>query len=55
MQSNSKNFGFIILLNQSFKASMVNLSSMEKSSAKDEDFSLDSSGEEASFNCLWVT
>ena len=55
MQSKSKNFGFIILLNQSFKVSMVNLSSMEKSSAKDEHFSLDSIGEVASFNCLRVT
>ena len=35
-QSSSKNFGFIILLNQSLKESMVNFNSIEKSSIKQE-------------------
>ena len=53
-ESNSKNLGFIILPNQSFKVSMVNFNSIEKSSAKDVHFSLDSTAEVASFNCLRV-
>ena len=54
-QSSPKNFGFIILLNQAFKASMVNLSSTEKGSAKNVHFSLDKKAEAAYFSCLRVT
>ena len=50
MSSSSKNFGFMILENQSFKVSMVNFSSTENSSAKDVDFSRASTAEAASFN-----
>ena len=50
----SKNFGFIILLNQSPKVSMVNFNLIKKRSARDVHFCLERTAEAASFNCLSV-
>ena len=48
----SKNFGFIILLNQSPKVSMVNFNLIKKRSARDVNFCLERTAEAASFNYL---
>ena len=50
MSSTSKNFGFVILENQSLKVSMVNLSSTENNLAMEVDFQRANTAEAASFN-----
>ena len=50
----SNNFGLIILLNQSFRVSILNFNSIEKSSARAVHFSLQRTAEATSFNCLSV-
>ena len=54
IQSISNNFGLIILLNQSFRVSIVNFNSIEKSSTRTVHFSLQRTAEVASFSCLSV-
>ena len=49
MSSISKNVGFIILENQSFKVSTVNFNSTENNSARDTAFSRANTAEAASF------
>ena len=50
MSSISKNFGVMILENQSFKVSMVSFSSTENTSVKVVDFLRANTAEAASFN-----
>ena len=50
MSSISKNFGFMILENQSFKVSTVNFNLTENNSARNVAFSRANTAEAASFN-----
>ena len=50
MSSISKNFGFMILENQSFKVSTVNFNLTENNSARNVAFSCANTAEAASFN-----